>query len=45
MSDPATPDINGMLNELRDLRTQMGQMADRMGLLEKRLRQAVKETT
>lgn len=45
MSDPASPDINGMLNELRDLRSQMGQMADRMGLLEKRLRQAVKETT
>lgn len=44
MSEDNTADIAAMLNELRDIRTQMGQMGDRMGLLEKRLRQAVKES-
>lgn len=36
-------DLRATLNELRDLRTQMGQLSDRMGLLEKRLRKAVTE--
>jgi len=43
ISEDSGPDLNAMLNELRDLRSQMGQMGERMGLLEKRLRQAVKE--
>ncbi len=42
--DPRDHDVTLMLNELRDLRSQMGQMSDRMGLLEKRLRQAMKDT-
>lgn len=42
ISDDNSADITAMLNELRDLRIQMGRMGERMGLLEKRLRQAVK---
>lgn len=43
MAEETGPDFTAMLNELRDLRSQMGQMGERMGLLEKRLRKAVKE--
>ncbi|MGR3323036.1 MAG: helix-turn-helix domain-containing protein [Pseudooceanicola sp.] len=36
-------DLRTMLNELRDLRSQIGRISDRMGTLEKRLRKAVME--
>lgn len=42
-NDDVTRDVAGILNEMRDLRTQMGQLGDRLGLLEKRLRQKMKE--
>ncbi|WP_375691113.1 multiprotein-bridging factor 1 family protein [Pseudooceanicola sp. LIPI14-2-Ac024] len=43
-TDDSAADIAATLNEMRALRSQMTQMADRMGLLEKRLRQALKDT-
>ena len=36
-------DVQDLLTELRQLRTQMGQNIDRMALLEKRLRQVLKD--
>lgn len=37
-----TPDINGLLVEIRDLKTQIGAAADRLGRLEKSLRMKLK---
>ena len=40
----ASDDITDLMSEMRVLRSQMTQAADRMGVLEKRLRAAVSET-
>lgn len=39
---PMTPDINALLVEIRDLKTQIGAAADRLGRLEKSLRMKLK---
>jgi len=41
--DEVTRDVAGILNEMRDVKTQMTKLSDRLGLLEKRLRQKMKE--
>lgn len=42
-AQPLSPDVNDLLTELRALKGQMGDMTDRVGLLEKRLRAKLKE--
>lgn len=39
---PISPDINALLVEIRDLKTQIGAAADRLGRLEKSLRMKLK---
>ena len=39
---PISPDINALLVEIRDLKTQIGTAADRLGRLEKSLRMKLK---
>ncbi|MGH1423511.1 MAG: helix-turn-helix domain-containing protein [Pseudooceanicola sp.] len=36
-------DVTSILTEIRDVRAQMGRMSERLGLLEKRLRQTLKD--
>ncbi|MGR3454651.1 helix-turn-helix domain-containing protein [Pseudooceanicola sp.] len=43
LTDDNTADITAMLNELRDIRLQVSRQSERMALLEKRLRKAVRE--
>jgi hypothetical protein len=38
-------DIDGILTDIRLMRAEMGRMADRLGLLEKRLRQTTREAS
>ncbi|MHC0054358.1 helix-turn-helix domain-containing protein [Actibacterium sp. D379-3] len=40
---PLAADVSAMLAEIRQVKTEMGQMADRLGVLEKRLRATLKE--
>ena len=41
---PLPSDVAGILTEMRDIRSQMGRLNDRLGLLEKRLRETMKDT-
>lgn len=43
LTDDTAADITAMLNELRDIRLQVSRQSERMALLEKRLRKAVRE--
>lgn len=41
--DPISPDVNAVLVEIRAMRTQMRMQSEKLGRLEKRLRQLLKE--